>query len=60
MVMAIINAIIMESTGRKAGAGPIGLILMFAFFAGARAIWKYNPDKENNSSSNDKHHLDKK
>jgi hypothetical protein len=53
MVTGALSAIIMESTGRTKSAGPLGIILFMAFFAGARAIWKYNPD------SNDEHDLDK-
>jgi hypothetical protein len=38
--------------------GPIGIIFLFAFLAAARAIWKYNPEKEVESSA-DNHNLDK-
>ena len=35
----------------------IGILLIVGFFAGAKAIWKYNPEKNENY---DKHKLDKK
>jgi hypothetical protein len=35
----------------------IGILLMLGFWAGAKAIWKYNPEKNENS---DKHELDKR
>jgi hypothetical protein len=38
--------------------GPIGIALLVGFLAGARAIWKYNPDQ--NKNDKDKHELDKK
>jgi hypothetical protein len=38
-------------------ASLISVLLIVGFFAGAKAIWKYNPDKNEN---NDKHELDKK
>jgi hypothetical protein len=36
--------------------GLIGILLMIGFYAGAKAIWKYNPEKKEDSSS---HELDK-
>ena len=48
---------------RQSGVGgPIGIIILFGFMAGARAIWRYNPDKveSNQSSENDSHKLDKR
>lgn len=41
--------------------GPVGIIILFAFMAGARAIWKYKPETENaeNINNQDSHELDK-
>ena len=60
MVTAGIIAVL--KGGNKSGVGgPVGIILLFGFMAGARAIWKYNPDKndQNQTNSNDNHKLDK-
>lgn len=49
--------------GNKSGVGgPVGIIILFGFMAGARAIWKYNPDQKdkNVSNSDDNHKLDKR
>ena len=54
MITAAIIAIM--KGGNKSGVGgPIGIILLFGFMAGARAIWKYNPEKNNT----DEHQLKK-
>lgn len=37
-------------------SGIIGFALIFGFLAGARAIWRYNPEKK----GTDGHQLDKK
>jgi hypothetical protein len=34
-------------------AGFIGVLLMVGFFAGARAIWNYNPTREDESKGNE-------
>jgi hypothetical protein len=41
--------------------GPVGIIILFAFMAGARAIWKYRPESEISKTINnqDSHKLDK-
>lgn len=57
MLMAMLNSMFMEGSGSKTG-GIVGLILFIGWIAGARAIWKYNPEATDNSS--DKHTLDKK
>lgn len=36
--------------------GIIGILLMIGFYAGAKAIWKYNPEKKEEDTS---HELDK-
>jgi len=49
--------------GNKSGiGGPVGIIILFGFMAGARAIWRYNPDttESNQSNKNDNHKLDKR
>ncbi len=49
-------------SSRPGAGGPIGIILLFAFIAGVTAIWKYNPDKKDDTPSNnenDKNELDK-
>lgn len=57
-LLTIIKALQGQSSSSSGVGGPIGIILMVAFIAGARAIWKYNPDK--NTNDTDKHELDKK
>lgn len=57
-VLAFIVALLREVGGQGKNGGIIGMILIIAFLAGARAIWKYNPEK--NKNDNDKHELDKK
>lgn len=54
----IISMLNVKSDG---GFNPIGIILLIGFVAGARAIWKYNPDEnnQNHSKSNDDHKLNK-
>jgi len=59
MVFGLIFNGIKEGTGRSAGAGPFTMILAVGMFAAVGAIWKYNPDKVDNESS-DKHNLNKK
>jgi preprotein translocase subunit SecY len=54
--------IVMLKGDSKSGiGGPVGIIILFGFMAGARAIWKYNPnkDEQNQTNSNDNHKLDK-
>lgn len=47
--------------GSDGFGGPIGIIVLFAFMAGARAIWKYEPSNntQNQSNPNDHHKFDK-
>lgn len=59
VITGVILMLIKEGTGRQTGAGPIGIIVMVGFIAGARAIWKYNPENENKEKEKDKHQLDK-
>lgn len=62
VIFALLTAIIKAYQGQSSNSpgvgGPIGVIVMVGFIAGARAIWKYNPDK--NKNEKDKHELDKK
>ncbi len=60
LVYAVIQIALKGGDSRTPGVGgPIGIICLLAFLAGARAIWKYNPDKKDGNSSTDNHHLDK-
>lgn len=64
IVTAILITISKELSGSKTGNGPFGIILLVAFLAGARAIWKYNPDEkktgtEINKTENKDQQLDK-
>lgn len=59
----ITAGIIAVLKGGKSGiGGPFGIILLFGFMAGARAIWKYNPDRNEQGqiNTNDNHKLDKR
>ncbi len=58
MLFGVILTGINKETGSHTGAG-FGIILAFAMAAAVRAIWKYNPDPIDESSS-DKHHLNKR
>ncbi len=55
VITVMIMGLLKEENGRE-GGGPIGLIIMFAFFAGARAIWRYKSPTKNKQ---DNHELDK-
>jgi uncharacterized membrane protein YidH (DUF202 family) len=55
-LVVIIKGVQGQSSNSSGVGGPIGIIVMVGFLAGARAIWKYNPDK----NKNDKDELDKK
>jgi len=44
MVLVLIVGVSKAFSGSKNGAGPLGIVFMVAFLAGARAIWKYNPE----------------
>jgi hypothetical protein len=56
-VFLILFSIAKGVSGQSSGIGGIfGLILIVGFFAAFKAIWKYNPDRKDNS---DKHELDK-
>ncbi len=59
VIAGVIITLVKEGTGRESSAGPLGIIIMVGFIAGARAIWKYNPDNENKENESDKHQLDK-
>ena len=62
MIYGAISLALKGGDSTRAGVGgPIGLIVLFACFAGAVAIWKYNPDKDNEKQNDgkDKHQLDK-
>jgi hypothetical protein len=62
MIYGAISLALKGGDSTRAGVGgPIGLIVLFACFAGAVAIWKYNPDKdtEKQNDGKDKHQLDK-
>lgn len=48
------------NTGEPGLGGPVGIVLLFAFLAGARAIWKYQPPKKIEDASIDTHLLDKR
>jgi F0F1-type ATP synthase assembly protein I len=52
---------VLKGDNKSGVGGPIGIILLLGFMAGARAIWKYNPneDEQNQANSNDNHKLDK-
>lgn len=59
MIFAVIQIALKGGDSNRPGVGgPVGIIFLFAFLAAARAIWKYNPDKEADSLS-DQHNLDK-
>ena len=52
----------LKGENKSGVGGPMGIILLFGFIAGARAIWKYNPNKNNHDqpNANDNHNLDKR
>ena len=64
MVGGLIIAISKKATD-SSGGGPIVVILAAIIFAVIRAIWKYNPDKENQNNkdiqkrNNENQQLDK-
>jgi hypothetical protein len=45
-LILILRAFPSNFTSSTGLGGPIGVILMIAFLAGARAIWNYNPTKK--------------
>lgn len=58
VLLSIPFSILKSLNGMTSGvSGMIGFALVVGFFAGARAIWNYNPDK--NKDSTDLHKLDK-
>ncbi len=57
-LVVVIKGLQGRSSNSSGVGGPIGIIAMVGFIAGARAIWKYDPVK--NKKDNDKHELDKK
>lgn len=57
LVVGFFQLILKGGDASRSGAGgPVGVVLLIAFFAAARAIWKYNPDA---SKSGDNQQLDK-
>lgn len=60
MVFGLITVALKGGENRPGVGGPVGLILMFGVIAAIRAIWKYNPEKEQNkNTSADNQTLDK-
>jgi predicted PurR-regulated permease PerM len=69
IIVLIVGVLIIGATkaitgnSRSSGSGPFGLIIGFALLAAIRAIWKYNPDKNESSEiekkKDDNHTLDK-
>lgn len=51
VLTAILVGISKALTGSHNSTGPLGIVFMVAFLAGARAIWRYDPNK--NSTSTD-------
>ena len=62
MLLIIFTALLKEGTGNQRTGGSLGIVVMIGFVAAVRAIWKYNPEKEesNREEDNDKYKLDKK
>ncbi len=67
LIVVVIFQVALEGgdTSKPGLGGPIGVILMFVFWAGAKAIWKYNPEQNNQKNEkdenpNDNHTLDKR
>ena len=52
----------LKGENKSGVGGPMGIILLFGFIAGARAIWKYKTNKNNHDqpNANDNHNLDKR
>lgn len=61
LLITLIKAGSGQGTNSPGAGGPIGLIVILALIAGIRAIWKYNPDKKDETlpKERDKHQLDK-
>ena len=60
LIMGFLQILLKGGDPSEPGVGgPIGIVLLFAFFAGARAIWRYQPSEKMEDSSIDKHLLDK-
>lgn len=61
LILMVIIALLGGGSNGSSVGGPIGIAFLLAFLAGARAIWKYNPDKKDEtlSNDNDKYKLDK-
>jgi hypothetical protein len=58
ILVSIPFSILKSLNGLTSGvSGMFGFLLIIGFFAGARAIWKYNPSKKYDTK--DKHELDK-
>lgn len=58
ILLVIPFGILKSLNGLTSGvSGMFGFLLVLGFFAGARAIWKYNPSKKDDAK--DKHGLDK-
>jgi hypothetical protein len=61
MVFGLITVALKGGQNRPGVGGPIGLILMFGVLAAIRAIWKYNPEKDQNKTTTaDSQTLDKR
>lgn len=65
IIGGVLISFIKAATGRASNSpgvgGPIGIIVGFALLAGITAIWKYNPKKseDNTTDENDRHLLNK-
>ena len=57
-IAAFFIGIIKDSSGSQS-SGVLGLVIGAGLLAGVVAIWKYNPDKNENSNISDNHQLDK-
>lgn len=46
LLFGLITVVLKGGENRPGVGGPVGIILMFGVIAAIRAIWKYNPEKE--------------
>jgi hypothetical protein len=61
MVFGLITVALKGGENRPGVGGPVGIILMFGVLAAIRAIWKYNPEKEQSKGTTaDNQTLDKR
>lgn len=58
IIATFLIGVIKDASGRET-PGALGLVIGAGLVAGIVAIWKYNPDKENQQNNIDKHQLDK-